>query len=191
VTVIPKTLHWLIIPPMMCFGCNEERDDADGGSGNAALPQPTDSDSGVAPPLPTPGGGFGEMGGEFIDSPDTGIACSGVSGTYSTRRYRDPQEPGSCPDSAFNPYFPIRVSRSAAGTAYNVEVGYARAGGDPNFSVCGAVNVAGCVVFATCRDGDDQVRFTVTGNAINGSVERTDSMNENCTINFAFDGERI
>lgn len=142
-------------------------------------------------------GGRGGAPGEVVDmalggelAPDAGASCDGITGTYSTQRRRDPERPGSCPETEFNTYFPIRVSLTADGSSYRVEAGYSKVGEDPTFDACSAVNVVECKVFATCHDGTDQVEFSISGSQVSGSIQRTDDDRQNCTINYLFEGER-
>ena len=166
----------LVLAPVLAIGCSSSDDSESDAGGGAVAPATSDM----------AGASGGTTGGDLDAEP----SCDGITGTYSAQRRRDPDRPGSCAETEINPNFPIRVSLSADGASYRIEAGYSRVGEDPTFSTCSAVNVVGCRVFATCHDGTDQVEFTVTGSQVSGAIDRTDSANQNCTINFTFTGAR-
>lgn len=141
------------------------------------------------------GGSGGTSGGSGGSAGAT--ACNGITGTYAMIRTRDGSSPGSCPPNyQYNPSMPGKVTVDATKpSGFDVQIGYSDTAGEIIYSSC-TNNVVGCKIFATCVPdaGTDQVTLDITGNSITGTLSRTSSGGNDCsvggTINFVVSGTR-
>ena len=120
--------------------------------------------------------------------------CDAITGSYSASRTRSTTKPGSCEvgsaESKFNRDIPMTIGSDSEGK-YDVQIGYS----DPTSGVVTYAkcinNVVGCTINATCEPGagTDQLQFTIDGESISGTIERTARATK-CTINFDVTGRR-